>query len=54
MKKLIFNVILLLLIAIIGFQAVVYTFNFINPWLAILIVAITVLVAIKFSDKIIK
>lgn len=54
MKKLIINVVLLFLVAIIGFQAVVYTFNFISPWIAILIVAITVLVAIKFSDKIIK
>jgi hypothetical protein len=54
MKDVIFNLMLAIIISLFAYHAVIYLFNFVNPWLAILLVVGVILVITKLSDKIVK
>jgi hypothetical protein len=52
MKNVIFNLLLIIIISLFIYQTSIYLFNFVNPWLAILLIVSMILIIIKFSDKI--
>jgi hypothetical protein len=52
MKNVIFNSLLIIVSSLLIYQTSVYLFNFVNPWLAILLAVSMILIIVKLSDKI--